>query len=55
VFLPTDKVNIKVFKNLELDCLISQLSNNLPSQAKKTADITITKLIIAETKARIRL
>jgi hypothetical protein len=30
VFLLTDKVNIKVLKDLELDCLISQPSNSLP-------------------------
>jgi hypothetical protein len=48
VFLPTDKVNIKVLKDLELDRLISQPSNGLSSQAKETADIAIAKLIIAE-------
>jgi hypothetical protein len=50
VFLPTNKVNIKVLKDLKLNRLISQLSNCLPGQTKKTADITITKLIIAELK-----
>jgi hypothetical protein len=50
VFLPTDKINIKVLKDLKLDCLISQPSNSLPGQARKTADITIAKFIIAELK-----
>jgi hypothetical protein len=50
VFLLTNKVNIKVLKDLKLDCLISQLSNSLLSQARETADIIITELIIAELK-----
>jgi hypothetical protein len=48
VFLLTNKVNIKVLKNLKLNRLISQLSNSLPGQARKTADIAIAKLAIAE-------
>jgi hypothetical protein len=52
VFLPTDKVNIKVLKDLKLDCLINQPSNNLPGQAKETINIIITKLIIAELKPK---
>jgi hypothetical protein len=48
VFLPTNKVNIKVLKDLKLDRLTSQLNNSLSGQAKKTADIAIAKLIIAE-------
>jgi hypothetical protein len=48
VFLPTNKVNIKVLKDLKLNRLINQLSNNLPGQARKTADIAIAKLVIAE-------
>jgi hypothetical protein len=44
VFLSTDKVDIKVLKDLELDCLISQLSNSLLSQARETADIAIAEL-----------
>jgi hypothetical protein len=31
VFLPTNKVNIRVLKNLKLDRLISQPSDGLPS------------------------
>jgi hypothetical protein len=48
VFLPTDKVNIKVLKDLKLDCLISQPSNSLPGQARETADIIIAELIVTE-------
>jgi hypothetical protein len=50
VFLLTDKVNIKVLKDLKLNRLISQPSNSLPSQAKETADIAIAKLIVAKLK-----
>jgi hypothetical protein len=48
VFLLTDKVNIKVLKDLKLNCLINQPSNSLSDQARKTADIVITELIIAK-------
>jgi hypothetical protein len=48
VFLLTNKVDIRVLKDLELNRLISQLSNSLPGQARETADITITELIVAE-------
>jgi hypothetical protein len=48
VFLLTNKVNIKVLKDLELDCLISQLNNSLLSQARKTANIAITKLTVVK-------
>jgi hypothetical protein len=48
VFLPTDKVDIKVLKDLELDRLISQPSNGLPSRARETADIAIAELAIAK-------
>jgi hypothetical protein len=48
VFLLTDKVNIKVLKDLELDRLISQPSNSLPGRAGETADIAIAELAIAE-------
>jgi hypothetical protein len=48
VFLLTDKVDIRVLKDLELDCLISQPSDSLPSRARKTADIAIAELIVAE-------
>jgi hypothetical protein len=50
VFLLTNKVNIKMLKDLKLDCLISQPSDGLPSWAKKTADIVIAELAIAELK-----
>jgi hypothetical protein len=48
VFLPTDKVDIKVLKDLELDRLTGQPSDGLPGQARETADIAIAELIIAE-------
>jgi hypothetical protein len=48
VFLLIDKVDIKVLKDLELDCLISQLSNSLPGRARETADIVIAELVVAE-------
>jgi hypothetical protein len=48
VFLLTDKVDIKVLKDLKLDCLISQLNNGLPDWARETADIAIAELIVAE-------
>jgi hypothetical protein len=48
VFLPTDKVDIRVLKDLKLDRLISQLSNGLPGQARETADIAIAELVVAE-------
>jgi hypothetical protein len=48
VFLPTDKVDIKVLKDLELDRLISQPSDGLPGQARETADIAIAELAVAE-------
>jgi hypothetical protein len=50
VFLPTNKVDIKVLKDLELDRLISQSSNGLPGRAKETADIAITELVVTELK-----
>jgi hypothetical protein len=50
MFLSTNKINIKVLKNLELNRLISQPSNSLSGQARKTADIVIAKLIITELK-----
>jgi hypothetical protein len=48
VFLLTDKIDIKVLKDLKLDRLISQLSNDLPGQARETADIIIAELAVAE-------
>jgi hypothetical protein len=48
VFLPTDKVDIRVLKDLKLDCLISQLSDGLPGQAGETADIIIAELTVAK-------
>jgi hypothetical protein len=49
VFLLTNKINIKVLKDLKLNCLISQLSNSLSGQVRETADIiTTAELIIAE-------
>jgi hypothetical protein len=45
VFLLTDKVDIRVLKDLELNRLISQPSNSLPGQARETA---ITELAVAE-------
>jgi hypothetical protein len=48
VFLPTNKVDIRVLKDLELDCLISQLSDGLPGRARETADIAIAELVVAE-------
>jgi hypothetical protein len=44
VFLLTNKVNIRVLKDLELDRLISQPSNSLSGQARETADIAIAEL-----------
>jgi hypothetical protein len=50
VFLLTNKINIKVLKDLKLNCLISQPSNNLPGQARETAHIAIAELAITELK-----
>jgi hypothetical protein len=48
VFLPTDKVDIRVLKDLELDRLISQPSDGLPGRAGETADIAIAELAVPE-------